>query len=47
MNLLKNEIRILLLEDSATDADLIRHALRLGGFVFSWAQVDNKTDFIR
>jgi signal transduction histidine kinase len=43
---LKKEIRILLLEDSATDADLVRHALRRGGLVFSWQLVDNKTAFI-
>ncbi len=45
--MLKNEIRILLLEDNATDADLVRHALRMGGLAFSWALVDNKADFIR
>jgi len=44
---LKNEIRILLLEDSATDADLIRHALRMGGLVFSLEHADNKAAFIR
>ena len=43
---MKKEIRILLLEDSATDADLVRHALRRGGLVFSWQLVDNKTAFI-
>src|SRR5260221_8551371 len=40
-------MRILLLEDSATDADLVRHALRMGGLAFRWEHVDNKTDFIR
>jgi len=44
---LKNEIRILLLEDSAMDADLIRHALRMGGLVFSLEHADNKAAFIR
>ena len=29
------------------DADLIRYALRMGGLVFSWELVDNRTDFIR
>jgi signal transduction histidine kinase len=43
----KNEIRILLLEDNATDADLVRHALSTGGLAFFWEHVDNKTDFIR
>jgi signal transduction histidine kinase len=47
LKMLKNEIRILLLEDNATDADLVRHALRMGGLAFSWALVDNKSDFIR
>jgi len=44
---LKSEIRILLLEDSATDAGLVRHALRVGGFAFIWEHVDNKSAFIR
>jgi signal transduction histidine kinase len=43
----KTEIRILLLEDNATDADLIRRALVQGGFVFCWKLVNNKNDFIR
>jgi signal transduction histidine kinase len=43
----RNEIRILLLEDNATDADLIRHALRKGGVVFSLDHVDTKTEFIQ
>jgi len=29
------------------DADLIRYALRMGGLLFSWELVDNRTDFIR
>ena len=44
---MKNEIRILLLEDSATDAGLVRHTLRQGGLAFSLEHVDNKTDFIQ
>ena len=44
---MKNEIRILLLEDSATDADLVRHALRKGGVVFSLDHVDHKAAFIQ
>jgi signal transduction histidine kinase len=44
---LKNEIRILLLEDNPTDADLVRHALRAGGLSFSCEHVDNKNAFIR
>jgi len=41
----KNEIRILLLEDSTPDADLIRHALRQGGLAFCLERVDSKTAF--
>jgi signal transduction histidine kinase len=47
LNILKNEIRILLLEDNATDADLVRHALRIGGLAFAWEHVDNKAAFIK
>jgi len=36
-----------MLEDSATDADLVRHALQMGGLTFNWEHVDNKADFIR
>jgi signal transduction histidine kinase len=43
----KHEIRILMLEDSATDADLIRHALRQGGVVFSLEHVDTRPEFVR
>jgi signal transduction histidine kinase len=42
---LKNELRILLLEDNPTDAELVRHALRQGGLSFSWKHVDNKNGF--
>lgn len=44
---MKNDIRILLLEDSATDAGLVRHALQMGGLGFSCEHVDNKTAFLR
>lgn len=44
---MKGEIRILLLEDSATDADLVRHALNQGGFSYQLGCVDNRTDFLR
>src|SRR5947208_5036278 len=40
-----NMIRILLLEDSATDAELVRYALRQGGLAFSLEHVDNKTNY--
>jgi signal transduction histidine kinase len=41
----KNETCILLLEDSATDADLIRHALRQGGLFFGLERVDTRSAF--
>ena len=36
-----------MLEDSATDAELMRYALRTGGLAFSWEHVDNEADFVR
>src|SRR5438094_1790650 len=42
---MKNEIRILLLEDSATDADLVRYVLRQGGFAHRLEWVENRTAF--
>lgn len=42
---LKNEIRILLLEDNSTDAELVRHALKQGGLLYSWKHVDNRSAF--
>ena len=44
---MKNEIRILLLEDNATDADLVRHELREGGFSYRLECVDNRAAFIQ
>jgi signal transduction histidine kinase len=41
----KNEISILLLEDSATDADLIRHALHQAGFAHLLHRVDTRSEF--
>ncbi len=43
---LKKELHILLLEDSATDADLIRHTLGQGGFAFLLEHVDTKAAFV-
>jgi signal transduction histidine kinase len=43
----KDEIRILLLEDSPMDADLVRHALRRGGVNFTLEHVDTKLAFIQ
>lgn len=36
-----------MLEDSATDADLVRHALNAGGVAFTARQVDTRAAFIR
>jgi len=44
---LKNEIRILLLEDNFTDAELVRYALKNGGLLFSWKHVDNKSAYVQ
>ncbi len=43
---MKPEPRILLLEDDATDADLVRLALRNGGLGFVLEHVDNKRSFM-
>lgn len=40
------EIHILLLEDNARDADLIRRTLRQAGLVFSLQHVDSKAAFV-
>src|SRR5690242_8428939 len=44
---MRNEIRILLLEDNATDADLVRHALRQLGIPFSLHHVDSRSAFVQ
>jgi signal transduction histidine kinase len=43
----RDEIRILLLEDSNTDAELVRHALRKGGMPFVMERADNRAGFIK
>jgi len=43
----KNEIRIVLLEDDTNDAELVRHALRSGGVAFSLDHADTRTGFIQ
>src|SRR5215204_4249475 len=40
-------IRILLLEDSATDAELVRHALQQSEVEFSLVRVDTRADLVR
>lgn len=43
---MKDEIRILLLEDDATDEELIRRALRRGGISFTLTRVDTRSAFM-
>jgi len=43
---MSEEIRILMLEDVATDAVMINRELRKGGFSFRSKRVDNKKDFL-
>lgn len=43
---MKNEIRILLLEDSTTDANLVRHTLGQAGFAYSLECVDTEAAFV-
>src|SRR6185436_596398 len=42
---MKNTIRILMLEDQEDDADLVKRALRKGGFTFESFRVDDKEGF--
>ena len=44
---MKKEIRILMLEDDAADAELTRFALRKGGLQFSLARAETKEEYIR
>lgn len=44
---MKNQIRLLLLEDSGTDADLVQHALRQLGIPFSLHHVDTRNGFVQ
>jgi len=44
---MKKGLRILLLEDNATDADLIDRTLRRGGLAFGMKCVEHKHDYIR
>ena len=38
-------LRVLILEDSETDAELVLHELRRAGYVPAWLRVDNETDY--
>ena len=42
-----HELRILMLEDAETDAEIIEEELREAGLVFSARRVESREDFIR
>src|ERR1041384_8870093 len=44
---MKKTIRILLIEDAAEDAELIKHALRQANLIFHCQRVDTRADFLR
>src|SRR5947207_8676008 len=45
--LVKNEIRILYVEDIPADAAMVNHALRQGGLTFRTKRVDSKSAFLQ
>src|SRR4030067_1250091 len=47
IGILNKELRILILEDVATDAEWVEYDLRKGGIVFSSKRVETREDFIR
>src|SRR5687768_9709416 len=44
--MVKKEIRVLILEDSVADAELVKYALRDGGLNFTIRRVDSKTQYL-
>jgi signal transduction histidine kinase len=44
---MKKEIHILMLEDSAADAELAKHTLKRGGINYTYVRVETEKDFIR
>ena len=44
--MMDDKIRILILEDNPTDAELIEHELRKGEIVFQSKRVETRDDFI-
>jgi len=44
---MEKELRILMLEDTPSDAELIEHELRGAGIVFTSKRVDTRADFVR
>jgi two-component system, NarL family, sensor histidine kinase UhpB len=45
--MVKKEIRVLILEDSIADAELVKYALRDGGLNFKLKRVDSRTQYLR
>jgi two-component system, NarL family, sensor histidine kinase UhpB len=45
--MVKKEIRVLILEDSIADAELVKYALRDGGLNFNLKRVDSRTQYLR
>ncbi|MBI4658824.1 MAG: response regulator [Verrucomicrobia bacterium] len=43
---MKKEIRVLMVEDASEEADLIQHALRVGGLTFRIKRVETKARFL-
>jgi len=41
-----DRLRILMLEDLPSDAELVAHALRQAGLAFDWKRVDRKPDYL-
>jgi signal transduction histidine kinase len=47
LRLIEKELRILMVEDAAPDAALVEHALKEGGFEFTFKRVDTEAAFLR
>src|ERR1700686_2251449 len=46
IKLIKKKLRILMIEDEARDASLVEHALKEGGFQFSFKRVETEESFL-
>ncbi len=47
IRLIKRKLRILMIEDEERDATLVEHALKDGGFEFSFKRVDTESTYVR
>src|SRR5690348_1440042 len=47
IRLIKRKLRILMIEDEERDATLVEHALKEGGFDFSFKRVDTERSYLR